>query len=423
MNTRAAIASHDCEAAAGKAPAVSVDAARRMAVEAADAVAQTTTLDLGSAIGRVIAADYSSRLDLPPFNASAMDGYAVRGPYGSNEGPSRYRIVAETRAGDAAASCIDSGETVRIFTGASVPTGCDAVLVQEQCIQVEDSIEHFGRVRAGQNVRRRGEDVRLGQSLAQSGITLTAGRAALLAAGGHSAVSVFRRIKVGLLSTGNELREPGADLSFGQIYNSNRMFLSGMLATHAWVEIVDLGTVPDDPALLHRVFREAEDSCDALLTTGGVSAGSADHVTRVMREAGARFDVMKVAMRPGKPLKIGRLRKLMVLGLPGNPVAALVGFRQFALPALRKIAGHVSTGPVWRTGVAAFSYAKRTGRTEFLPINLVGEDDDGRPLAHLAGSGSSASVFGLGSAEAICMLPSGTDRLVPGDRVSFEALY
>ena len=229
-------------------------------------------------------------------------------------------------------------------------------------------------------------------------------------------------MRIGLISTGSELRDPGESLAYGQIYNSNRVMIRAMMASRSWAEIVDFGIVPDRRDALIEAFAEAAQGCDALVTTGGVSAGEEDHVVSAMNYHGGKLDVLKVAMRPGKPVKIGLMGGTLFAGLPGNPNAALVTFRQIALPAIRTIAGFASVGPDWSPAVAGFAYNKRLGRTEFVPVRIVGRDELGRPILDMLGRGSSASLFAMALADGIALLPPDVNSIARGLPLRFEFL-
>ncbi len=407
-----------CEAGAGGA-VIPVDIAAAKATAAAVPVAETETLDLLAAIGRVTATDVRAWLNLPPFDASAMDGYAVRADAFAGPGPWRIGVTGRIAAGDAPTHAFEGA--VRILTGAPVPQGFDTVVMQERCRRDGDAIVVEQRPRIGQNVRIAGEDVRRGESLLDAGALLKAQHLALLAGQGLTGISVRRKVRVGLISTGSELREPGEPLEPGQIFNSNRVMLRASLDACRWAEVFDFGIVPDTRHAIAAALAEAASRCDAIITTGGVSAGEEDHVTWAVSSGGGMLDVLKVAMRPGKPVKVGRLGPALFLGLPGNPNATLVTLRMIALPALRKLAGLSTTAPNWTRAVTDFTYEKRPDRTEFVPVSLGASGADGLPRIAMLGRGSSASLRAIAQADGIAVLPPGAGRVDPGMRVSFEA--
>jgi molybdopterin molybdotransferase len=293
---------------------------------------------------------------------------------------------------------------LRIFTGAKVPDGFDAVVMQEHCEREGNRVSISKLPRSGENVGRVGEDVRAGAAILESGAVLTPQRLALLAGQGLAKVNVLRKVLIGLISTGAELRDPGKPLGPGEIYNSNRFMLHAMLAQFRWAEVIDFGIMPDSKKAVAEAF-DAARKCDVLITTGGVSAGEEDHVVSALNHQGGKLDVLKVAMRPGKPVKIGLLGNMLFAGLPGNPNAALVTFQQIALPAIRRIAGMKHVDSPCLQATSGFSYAKRLGRTEFVPVRTVSQDELGRPVVEMLGRGSSSSLMSLACADGIAMLP------------------
>jgi molybdopterin molybdotransferase len=283
-------------------------------------------------------------------------------------------------------------EAIRIFTGAPVPGGFDAVVMQEHCERTGERIAVTKRPRQGENIRRAGEDVTAGSRLMGAGDQLSPQKLALLAGQGLAEVEVLRKVRIGLISTGSELRDPGEPLAQGQIYNTNRVMIRAMLSAFPWAEIVDYGIVPDRRDALAEAFGVAASRCDVLVTTGGVSAGEEDHVVSALGHHGGTLDVLKVAMRPGKPVKIGMIGTMLFAGLPGNPNAALVTFHQIALPAIRVIASIRNVGPDWSPAVSGFFYEKRLGRTEFVPVTIAGRDELGQPMQGLPVHRRSASM-------------------------------
>ncbi|MEP9386758.1 gephyrin-like molybdotransferase Glp [Mesorhizobium sp. KR9-304] len=406
-----------CEAGA-TGTVIPVDIAAAKALAAATPVAGTETIDLLAANGRVLATGGIAALALPPFNSSAMDGYAVRLDELAGSGPWRLPVTGRIAAGDTPAETL--GGAVRILTGASVPPGFDAVVMQEKCRLEGNVVVIDERPRAGRNIRTAGEDLRQGERLFEAGAVLTAQQLALLAGQGLADIEVRRKIRIGLISTGSELKEPGQPLLAGQIFNSNRVMLRASLDACRWAEVVDFGIVPDTRQAISAALAEASSRCDAVITTGGVSAGEEDHVSWAVGSGGGTLDVLKVAMRPGKPVKVGRIGAALFLGLPGNPNATLVTFRVIALPALRRLAGMVETAPKWVEAVAGFSHEKRADRTEFVPVRLSAGGSDGLPRLIMLGRGSSASLRAISQAEGIAVLSPGLDRVEHGTRLSFE---
>ena len=421
MANAVALTTDECKAGSD-AKVISVDIAAAKAIAIATAVRETEPIPLVVATSRILATDIHASVDLPPFDNSAMDGYAVRLADFGGAGPWTFALGGRIAAGDPYQGLPATNVALRIFTGAPVPTGFDAVVMQEHCERADDRVTIRRRPRVGENIRHACEDVRTGDGLLAAGVALSPQKLALLAGQGLAEVEVLRKVRVGLISTGTELKDPGGPLGRGQIYNSNRIMLRSMLSTIPWAEIFDYGIVPDRQDDLAVAFGKAAHSCDVLVTTGGVSAGEEDHVVGALDRNGGKLDVLKVAMRPGKPVKIGMIGSMLFAGVPGNPNAALVTFRQIALPAIRTIAGVAKVGPHWSSAVAGFAYEKRLGRTEFVPVRITGRDEFGRPVLEMLGRGSSASLSAIALADGIALLPADLSSIEPGLPLEFEAL-
>jgi len=414
-------ATEACEADI-KGDVIPVDVASAKAVAVAKPITQTERLPLAEARGRILAAGLRASVDLPPFNSSAMDGYAIRMEALEGNGPWTLPVAGRAAAGDAVRNSWADAAAIQIFTGAAIPQGFDGVLMQEHCERAGERIVLRRRPRDGEHIRRAGEDVTAGTAIMESGVLLTPQRLALLAGQGFVETEVIRKVRVGLISTGTELRDPGAPLGPGQIYNSNRVMIGTMLAAMPWVEVIDYGIVPDRLDALCEAFGQAASRCDVLVSTGGVSAGEEDHVVAALGRQGGALDVLKVAMRPGKPVKIGLIGAMLFAGLPGNPNAALVTFRQIALPAIRTVGGLRSVSPEWSPAVAGFDYDKRLGRTEFVPVRTAGRDEIGRPVLEMLGRGSSGSLMAMAMADGIALLPPDVATIERGMPLCFEPL-
>lgn len=402
----------NCSAGDDGAP-ISPDAAAARARALVPPVTQTEYLDLSAATGRVLAQAPIATTAVPPFDNSAMDGYAIKAGELIGIGPWTVPVIGTVAAGTVARPEAGATGAVRILTGAALPHGFDTVIMQERCERKGDAVTIFERLRPGQNVRRAGEDVEKGRMLLQTGDVLTPERLALLAGAGVASVRVFRKIRVAILCTGSELRPAGEPLGAGQIYNSNGILVSSTLLGHGWIEVDDLGIVRDDRQMLTDVIRKASRNYDAVITTGGVSAGDEDHVAAAVIESGGLLDIMKVGMRPGKPLKVGRIGISLFAGLPGNPNAALVCLRYIVLPALRRMAAMREFETKWSPAVAATGYPKKPDRTEFVPFRTVGHTADGLQRIEFLGKGSSASLSAIALAEGIARLPSDLAAIEP----------
>lgn len=412
------------ECSAGKAgQTLTVDAARLRAIAAACPVPDSEVIDLDDALGRVTAAQIVATESLPPFNNSAMDGYALQVADLAGSGPWTLPVADRIAAGDGRDNTLKSGTVARIFTGAPVPHGADAVVMQESVARDGDTITLSQVPRSGLNIRRRGEDLVAGGFALAPGLALTPPRLALLAGCGVSLVDVKRRVRVAILSTGNELAEPGHPLRYGQIYNSNRVLLRATLSQMPWVKLTDLGILPDEPAAIRVAIRDAARLHDVVISSGGVSAGEEDHILDALRAEHAELDVLKVAIRPGKPLTVGRLGQSLYFGLPGNPYAAAITFSQIARPALRRVAGLVEEPDIWIPAVAGFSYTRTTGRREYVPVAWDRRDTMGRPVLDRLGQGASASLSPVAQAMGIAVIPPELSVVHRGQPLQVEPLF
>lgn len=301
---------------------LTVEEALERIVRTAPAV-RVERVDLAAAAARVLAERIVAPLDLPPFAASAMDGFAVR----AADTPGTLAVVETVAAGSVARGRVEPGTAIRIMTGAPVPAGADAVVMVEDTTTDADRVSVGVAARVGQHVRPAGNDVTAGTVLLEPGATLHAGALGMIASLGIASVAVARRPRVAVISTGDEIVEPGRPLGPGQIHSSNSRALCALVEEAGGVA-VDLGNVPDDPAAIRRAF-DAGAVHDLVLSTGGVSVGDFDHVKAVLGDA---VEAWRVRMKPGKPLVVARLGSTPVLGLPGNPVSCMVNFLQFARP-------------------------------------------------------------------------------------------
>jgi molybdopterin molybdotransferase len=329
---------------------------------------------LREAIGRVLAADIVASLNLPPFDNSAVDGYAVRSADIDAIGERRLIIVDRVAAGHAARQAIKPGEAVRIFTGAPMPAGADTVFMQEDCrIDGAHVIVPPG-LSQGANRRLAGEDIRAGAVALPAGRRLSAQDVALAAALGLTTVEAMRRVRVALFSTGDEIAEPGSPLTGAALYDSNRYLLAAALARFG-AEVTDLGILRDEPNTLARAIAAAARDHDLVLTSGGVSTGEADYVRSAVESIG-RIVFWRVAIKPGRPVAMGVIpggsdgEAAAFVGLPGNPVAVFVTFVRVVRPLLLRLSGALPEPLVAMPARAAFSYKKRRGRREYVRVAL-----------------------------------------------------
>jgi len=394
-------------AAGSRGPSVSVETAIALARDLATPVGERETVALSAALGRALSSGMESPSALPLFPNAAMDGYAITAGDLKGPGPWELPVAGRLAAGSTDIPHQRPNTAIRIMTGAPVPRGADTVVMQEKCARIGNTVRIQERPTPGKHVRLPGEDVAIGTAIADAGQELTARHAALFAALGIAKVDVLRRIRVGLVSTGSELREPGCDLAPGQIFNSNRFYLQARLQ-RPWIEIEDFGMVPDELDSTRTVLGKAAATCDVVISTGGVSAGEEDHVREALRGLGAEMDVLKVDMRPGKPVTVGRIGQVLYVGLPGNPFACAMTFMHIAWPAIRRTGGMADGACETFLGVADFSYSGKPGKTEFVPVTWSDRDVYGRPVVERLGRGSSASLHPYAAARAIAQIgPTG----------------
>jgi molybdopterin molybdotransferase len=380
----------------------------------------TEMVPVARCAGRILAKDISAPGDLPPFTNSSMDGFAVRSAdvqAASPSSPVVLQVVADIPAGSTSDIPLQPGQAARIMTGAALPPGADAVVPVENT-DTQNSLgaspaSQVGVLRGakpGDSVRQRGMDVTQGQVLLEKQRKLQPQDLGILASTGMAQVPVFRRPRVALFSSGDELVQPGQPLGQGQIYDSNGFVLAALLE-QAGAQPVPLGTAPDDPrqieALLDRAIAE---KADLILTSAGVSVGAFDYIRQVI-EARGRLDFWKVDMRPGKPLAFGACADIPLIGLPGNPVSAFVGCLVFVLPAVRKLAGR-EAAPAFRQTAILGETIESDGRESYL--RAVIEYRHGQRVATLTGHQGSGNMFSLVQAKALLIVPSGVKSLPSG---------
>ncbi|HBS48942.1 MAG TPA: molybdopterin molybdenumtransferase MoeA [Rhodobacteraceae bacterium] len=365
---------------------------------------------LAEAEGRVLAADVIAPRSNPPQPNAAVDGYGFAGP--APEGV-REMPLAEGRAAAGAPfrGRVPEGHALRILTGAALPEGVDTVILEEDVSREGDRIAFHGPLKRGANARRAGEDVEAGDVILRAGRRLTPPDLALLAATGCDRVALRAPLRVAVLSTGDELVEPGEIAGEDEIYDANRPMLLALLRRFGCVA-VDMGRVPDDRVALRATLDRAAGQADAILTSGGASAGDEDHVSALLRETGA-MQQWRIAIKPGRPLALGLWNGAPVFGLPGNPVAALVCTLVFARPALGLLAGAGWAAPQGFDVPAAFAKSKKPGRREYLRARIR----EGR--AEVFASEGSGRISGLSWAEGLVELEDGARDIRPGDPVRF----
>jgi molybdopterin molybdotransferase len=365
---------------------------------------ESERVPIGEAAGRVVAEDVAAVVDLPPFDRSAMDGYAVRA---ADCAPGMaLRLAGGVAAGDVALDAVEPGTAARISTGAAIPPGADAVLQSEHAQVGDDgTVTPTQPVAAGLHVRRRGEDVRAGDVLAPAGSHLTLPRLSALASAGVGEVAVHRRPAVAVLVTGSELLPPGAPPEPGRIHESNGLMV-GLLAHRAGAVAGETVRVRDDRAATEAAVRAALDGADVVVVSGGVSVGPHDHVRPAFEACGVQEVFWSVRMKPGKPLWFGRRGRTLVFGLPGNPLSAIVGAAVFIAPALRRLAGDRDARPELVRGRLAVAAEASDGRTTFLTSRLI-PGPDGILEATPTERQGSHMTGALGESDGFAVVPDG----------------
>lgn len=389
-------------------------------LEAVPDAASEQPVTLAQALGRVLARDVASDVDLPPFEKSAMDGFAVRAADFAR-GPATLRVVGESKAGAGYGGRVAAGECVEIYTGAELPGDCDAVVMVEKSRRDGDAAALDDAPKPGQHVCHRGEDLAVGENALRAGRRLTPVDLAVLAAVGADPVAVRPRVRLGLVTTGDELVPASQRPARGQIREGNTLYLAAAAAL-AGAEVVNLGIVRDDPDELIARFEHLFATCTAVMTTGGVSMGRYDLVGAAFERCGVRPILHKIAIKPGKPLWFGMRGDVPVFGLPGNPVSCLVGFETFVRPALSKMEGADASeraAPL-RRGRWAGAPTKENPRQQHLPVRVEPGADGVDALRPLEWT-SSADIVELTRAQALAIVEAGA-VVAPGELVAYRLL-
>ncbi|MDZ7753705.1 MAG: gephyrin-like molybdotransferase Glp [Gammaproteobacteria bacterium] len=396
--------------------ALGLDEARRRIAAAATPVTGGVRVALRSALGRVLDAEVVSPQDVPNHTNSAVDGYALAGSELPPSGTREFRVAGTAMAGAPFTDPCASGECVRIMTGAPMPAGTDTVVMQEHVDTAGDGRMRIDdRHRPGQNVRQAGEDIAAHSVVLPAGRRLTPADLGVIASLGLGEVTVRRPVRVAFFSTGDELRAVGDPLGPGDVYDSNRYTLYGMLA-RLGVEILDLGVVRDSPEALARAFTRAAAMADVVITSGGVSVGEADHIAAILGELG-RVEFRKLAMKPGRPFTFGHLGDTLFFGLPGNPVAVMVTFYLLVQPTLGQLAGAGWQEPLTLEATSTDRLRKRPGRFE-CTRGILDHTMAGGPSVAATGSQGSGLLTSMSRADCLILLPESRATVEPGDTVT-----
>jgi molybdopterin molybdotransferase len=398
--------------------ALPVETARRVIRSLVTPVTANERVAVRASLGRVLGADVVSTMNVPAHDNSAMDGFAVRGADLKPDGVTVLREIGTAFAGRVFDGPIGAGECVRVMTGAVLPQGADTVVIQEAVRAEGDRITVPPGQKTGQNRRLAGEDLALGRVAIAAGRPVRPAELGLLASLGLAEVTVRRRLRVAFFSTGDELASVGSALKEGEVYDSNRYTIYGMLA-RLGVEIIDMGVVRDDPARLERAFLDAAACADAVITSGGVSVGEADFTRDLLGRLGEVL-FWKIAMRPGRPMAVGRIGGAHFFGLPGNPVAVMVTFYGFVRDALLALAGRTDDYALPALQVpSATALRKKPGRTEF-QRGILARGDDGRWSVRVTGQQGSGVLRSMSEANCFIVLEHERGDVKQGDLVCVQ---
>jgi molybdopterin molybdotransferase len=384
-------------------------------------ITDVETTSLNKALGRVISADISSPMSVPPHNNSAMDGYAFA--YASLTSQEHLSLAGRSMAGQPFEGECAKGDCIRIMTGAKLPSGCDTVEMQENCHVDGESVRFLEKRRLGDHVRYAGEDIAKGHRVFAKGRRLSAIDIGVLASLGINELQVYRKLTIALIATGDELRALGEPLGNGDIYESNSYALEGMLK-NLNVNIINFGVIRDDEAVIRQAFMQADEQADAVISSGGVSVGDADYTKMVLEQLG-EIAFWKIAMKPGKPFAFGKLPNSFFFGLPGNPVSAMVTADLLAMPALTKLQ-NCHAAPATMVKAATLSDLRKSpGRMDF-QRGVLSQDANGELVVNSTGSQGSGILTSIAFANCYIVLPSEQGRVNAGEMVNvrlFERFY
>lgn len=380
-------------------------------------VSEIEACKIENAYGRVLAEDIISPVNVPQYTNSAMDGYAIRSDDVDRDS---YQVVAEVMAGHAYDQPLEVGQAVKIMTGAPTPLNGDTVVMREQASQEGDKVTFNGaHIKAGQNVRQAGEDLAIGSDVFTAGTRLASPEMGMIASLGFGEANVFRKLKVAVFSTGDEVQAPGTEQKANSIYDSNRFTIMGMLEKLG-CEILDFGILEDNEQLMIEALENASAQADVVMTSGGVSVGDADYIKLALDKLG-QIDFWRINMRPGRPLAFGQINNKPFFGLPGNPVAVMVSFINFVEPALRKMQGEQGWKPLKVNAIATENLRSRQGRTEF-SRGIYELDDTGRLTVRTTGKQGSGILRSMSEANCLIEISPAIDTVKAGESVTIIPL-
>ncbi|HCG5964984.1 TPA: bifunctional molybdopterin-guanine dinucleotide biosynthesis adaptor protein MobB/molybdopterin molybdotransferase MoeA [Vibrio parahaemolyticus] len=380
-------------------------------------VSEIEACKIENAYGRVLAEDIISPVNVPQYTNSAMDGYAIRSDDVDRDS---YQVVAEVMAGHAYDQPLQVGQAVKIMTGAPTPLNGDTVVMREQASQEGDKVTFNGaHIKAGQNVRQAGEDLAIGSDVFTAGTRLASPEMGMIASLGFGEANVFRKLKIAVFSTGDEVQAPGTEQKANSIYDSNRFTIMGMLEKLG-CEILDFGILEDNEQLMIEALENASAQADVVMTSGGVSVGNADYIKLALDKLG-QIDFWRINMRPGRPLAFGQINNKPFFGLPGNPVAVMVSFINFVEPALRKMQGEQGWKPLKVNAIATENLRSRQGRTEF-SRGIYELDDTGGLTVRTTGKQGSGILRSMSEANCLIEISPAIDTVKAGESVTIIPL-
>ena len=406
--------SDDCFAFGGD--LLSMAGALALLGEKVTPVVDIEPVPLAAARGRILAAPLVAPRAVPPHDNSAVDGYAVRFDDLAGDAPTVLPIAGRAAAGHPLPHAAKRGAAVRIFTGAPMPDGLDTVLMQEDCVESEGRVTIPVGIKRGANRRRAGEDIAAGATVLQAGRRLRAQEIGLAASLGFAELALYRRLRVALFSTGDELSEPGEALPAGSIYDANRFVLEALL-DGLGVVVSDLGILPDRQAAIRDALARASSGHDLIVTSGGMSTGVEDHVKAAVESQG-RLHFWRLAIKPGRPVAMGQVARVPFVGLPGNPVAVMVTFLILARPLVLRLAGATVVPPRRFRVTAGFDYKKRANRCEYVRARLEPGEDGGWVARKFPRDGAGI-LSSMVESDGLCEIGEGISRIAPGTAIDF----
>ncbi|MEE9575564.1 MAG: gephyrin-like molybdotransferase Glp [Gammaproteobacteria bacterium] len=383
-------------------------------------ISESEVVPIRESLNRILSKDIVSSLNVPTATNSAMDGYALHGDIIPKHGTSKIKVIGTAFAGKPYQDKVGQGECVRIMTGAVMPEATDTVIIQEHVERTDDEILIDSETKSGSNVRQAGEDIKVGDVILEKGMRIRPADIGLIASLGFGEVEVIRKLRIAFFSTGDELCSIGEELKNGDIYDSNRYTLFGMLS-ELNVTIMDMGVIRDNREDLQQAFEKAAAQADVIITTGGVSVGEADYVKEILQESGT-VNFWKVAMKPGRPMAFGQIKDAHFFGLPGNPVSVMVTFYQFVKPAIRHLMSETETETVTMQVPCISNLKKRPGRVEY-QRGILERDENNQWFVRKTGAQGSGILRSMSQANCFIVLPMESASVEPGTMVEVQPFF